>query len=763
MGNINLLKEAEATDEIRHSLAAFGSDVLLTKFPSCIDGLKDIIRRIVWFMREYKEPKDLNKVIGDVGEMHVSGDSSIYGAIIRLGQDFMVGHPIVEIHGKSGQYYSPGDAAAPRYLQAQLSEFSKDIFFNGVNLKTLPMVPTKNFGSMEPKYLIPRLPTALFLGNLTVGFGFKSHIPMIDFKDVCDLVLIFSEFYAKGGIGFPKHSRIAKYAVPSFPIANLIRNRDELIEHYSVGDYTCPIIIDGTVDMAGNAIVLRTVPYGIDFGTVTRALRDSLTDQKHWLWNHIATVNQYSADVAEVSIPLKRGQNPFEVLEKLKPLIRFSNRWHPIYSYMKDGKALTLNPPMLIYLWYKERALSIAGSLRYRQTELVNTKMLLEAMLIISDYSDEVIQIIKSSETEEDAVKNLYQRFRDGDKGLTWRQAKIVASQKISILAKANKRQIIADLEQTENDIKVVLSDIGNVSKAIYNDASYLKKKYGSTKKSTLSNDFIGCVVFEGLGRMQYTNRQEMLEILSTKGWGTTKRRVMAYRDDSTYWTRKHGGNVIPMETSKESPCQDIIEIRYSNCPYTLSIDRNNWTACVVDKPVVQLLRKSEKTTLCPVTETFYAMWRDGTITKENIKDFSMRKTVSKGSKSDIMFALPEFVTDMIVCTMNKEELNVIRMDSILYEQNGAFRFGKLTTLPIGMTEFIGFVPMNNSSELICNVPPECLKGLAIEQLSIKNISSLFTKSRHLSINLNRIQKNLPVKLLRTDAKSMMEFSVQPS
>lgn len=722
------VQEKDASSEIRDSLLTFGEDVLQTKFPSYMDGLKDVTRRIIWCAREYRDAKGLGKIIGDIGDIHVSGDSSIYGAVVRLAQSFMVGHPIITIEGKSGKYYDPGAAAAPRYLKAYLSEFSRDIFFNGVNLKTIPMVPTKDFGSMEPRHFIPRLPTALIMGNLTVGFGFKSFIPMIDFEDVCNLVMAFSEFYQKGGIGIPNHRLIARYVVPTFPIQNLIKNREELIQHYNNGNYTKAVSIEGWAEVSGNTIVLRTVPYGTDFGTVTKTIRDLMKDRKHWLWDHLVTINQYSSDVAELSIEVKRGQNPFEVFDLIRSTLRFSTMWHPIYSYMKDGRALSLNPATLTYLWYQERMISIAGGLKYKQADLIYKKMTLEAMLIICEHSDEVINIIKNSEDEEDATNALYKRFEK----LTWKQAKIVAGQRVSILAKSNKRQIESDLEQLDIDLQNTVASFSRIHETIHSDAQFLKKKYRSTRESKFSDEFIGYVQFGNLGIIHFFNEEEMYSILNSKGWPNhVKKSIHLYDPKTPLRCMMKNGKLIPMiELSKEIACEGIVCYPLDKSELTLVIGKDQNT-CIVERSVTGVYGDF---TLCPISKTFYALHRNGAVTEENSSSFSIRKTISKGAKTDLIYGLQNKVSDLVVFHMNTSDINTLRVDRIIRADG----LGSLKTVPTGNMQILGIYPIR-TKEIYLNIPDDCKKNVAMDHLVIRNISAMFGDNKnHHTINLGK-------------------------
>ena len=127
----------DATSEIKQNILAYGEEVLLSKFTNNVDGLKAIGRRILWFTKQHTSKTAMGQLIGDLLVVHTSGDAAIYDSIVRLGQPFMIGHPLVRIFGNYGAYYNPNGAAAARYLSACLSDFARDIFYNGINLNTV--------------------------------------------------------------------------------------------------------------------------------------------------------------------------------------------------------------------------------------------------------------------------------------------------------------------------------------------------------------------------------------------------------------------------------------------------------------------------------------------------------------------------------------------------------------------------------------------------------------------------------------------------
>lgn len=715
---------SDSTSEIKGCLLTYGEDILLTKFPHYIDGLKDVSRRILWFTREQKESRSFLRVMGDIVENHVSGDSSVYGAIIRLGQKFMVGHPLIHIEGKSGSYHSPSDSAAPRYLNMSISEFSRDVFFNGIHPRTIPMMPTKNFGSMEPRYLIPKLPTALILGNLTVGFGFKSTIPMIDFADVCDLVMAFAEYYQNKNTGMPDARKVAHLLIPTFPILNIIKNRDDLLTAYRQGNFDQPVSLEGYANINGSSITLRTVPYGVDFGTTTQRLRELMKDRKHWLWQYITSANQYSSSEAEFTMEVKRGLNPFEVFQKLKAILRFQYSWNPLYSYMKDGRAVTLDPLSLTYLWYQERSISIAGGLKYRQAELVYKKMTLEAILQICEHSDQVINIIKRSETEEEAVTALYKKF----KNLTWKQAKLITQQKLSTLAKANRKQIESDIEQTSEDMENIHLQFGRINETIYQDAQFLKKKYKSTRLSKFSTEYKGCVQFDTSGCTHFFNTQELQELLNNRGWGE---KYVYFFDSHTKRSFIINGQMVsPTEYSKDIACEQVI----------IHPKDNDRKLAILEYDKAMHLAKNTFPKVFGyvwLQRYFRAITRNGQIADASWENIVARKTQRIG-RNDIIYGFDKSIKSPVVFHMNTHDVNTLRIDYIDSD--------KFTTVALG-NEYILAVLDASVDEYLLHIPSACTKNNAMAFLQLKNITALSSK-KHILLNLN---KSIPIGKLNRD------------
>lgn len=742
------IQEKNATDEISNCLTIYGENVLVTQFPSYVDGLKACTRRIVFIVRKYETSKGMNYLIGEIGDWHTSGDASIYGAIIRLAQEFMVGNPIVHIDGNSGEYDNPGSAAAPRYLKGRISEFAKDVYFNGIDLRAIPMTNTKDFMNKEPIYLIPKVPMALVLGNLTVGYGHKSHIPTADFSAICDLTMAFADFYKKNNSDFykcPPAASVAKYFIPALPIPNLVKNREELLAAYSSGNFNVPVDLEGFVIINGNSITLKSVPYGTDFGNVVTRIQNEMCNKNssYKLADYIKTAKQFSADEAEFYIEFKNGQNPFEILDRLKPLLRVENRFHPYYNYVKDNRVVTLNPLMLTYLWYIERHNSVAAGLRYKQGRLANEITKYEAMLIVCDYVDDVISIIRTSKNREAALEALCVRFEE----LTRRQAGIICDLQLTVLTKSSKPDIVRQLEKLRDEMKAVNASFNKIPETIHNEAQWLKRKYGKPIKTRYSDEFIGYVKFSDWGIIQFFDIEDLHSILNTVWSSSVKKTIHIYPPKHSRYLLSNR-RIVPMDNpSRHIACEDVICYPDDHNGYTLVLGKDGSTA-VITRSVMEV---KNNFTLCPISEKFYAIHRNGKITFDKVSDYSIRKTVSTGARTDLIYGLPRKCKDMIVFHMNDTEPNVIRIDRIIIDNEN---LGRLAAILTGNMYIIDIHSMK-TDEIYLNIPVEC-RTRNIDYLLIKNVKNIFKDAcTTYQLNLNK-SSGLSKKLKRSSEVTTM-------
>ena len=722
-----------STDEMVSNSLVYGASVIADKFPNIVDGLKAINKRILWFTRKFEKPKGLTSLLGVVGEAHTGGESSINEAAIRMSQPFKVGNPLIRIDGKNGEYYDPSAAAAPRYLKAMNSDFANDVFLKGVHEKTIPMTPTKDFTNVEPVYLIPKLPMTLVLGNITIGYGFKSFVPMIQFENVCDAVIKYAEHMKTSISTKVNPADYSKLLVPSFPIKNLIKNREELIESYSRGDFSTPIQIDGSVIITGSDIILKAVPYDVDFGDRTSTFRDILAGKKDkekskYYLQYISSAIQLSSEEAEYLFPVKQGKNPFEVWERIKNELKFSETIHPIYNYSTDGKAIEADPLKLLETWYRVRRFSVITGLKYKQSSLLSTERKLKAMLLVCDEMDKVIAIIRRSKDMKDSIDKLFEEF--ADKNLSWKQAEIIAMQPIGTLSRSQRGDLLIELENLKKQQEDNLRQFGRVDDIIIDEVKVLKKRYKTQQITRYSDEFKGYVRYGNLGIIHFFDEQDMIQLLKQK-WNV--RKYIHFYDNKyprRYYVR--GGAMKPMDyPSREVWCEDVLCYPNTKQELTLCVNSEGYTS-IVERAIEGVF---DGWKIFPITKVFYAIHRNGTITVEQSSNITVRKNIAKGAKTDIVYALPNKVQDIIIFHMSSAAPNMLRVDRVLKADNN---LGRLIMTPGGEWQVLGTCSVDKK-EVYLNIPENCTKSMNIHHLKIVNIKKLFEDNNdHHLIEVNK-------------------------
>lgn len=759
---MNKLKGFEAirsqvtTDSITKGLSVYSAEVVASKYPHAIDGLKVVQRRILWYGRDHRELEDMVKMIAGVFELSTSGDSSIYEAILRLSQDFVCNPPLIATEGNVGAYYGGAGAAAARYLESGISAFGYDLFFKNINEGCLPMKDNKVLSSKqsdrEPKYLIPKIPTALLLGNSTIGIGFKALAPMLSLDNICDLVMKYadSQVHGKEAPNFADPKVYGKYCIPSFPIANLVTNRRELLKSYAEGDFNVPIELEGQVELNGDSIVVRRIVYGEPFDNRINRLRESLKDSKSKLYDYIKTANSYSSDDANLTIPLVRGRNPFEALDMLRPILKLRGTMHPHWLYSKDGKLVELPPLDLLTAWYKARYTAISVSLKQDLARLIEQQRELEATLFYLENTKELTRIVQASETSDDIIDKVYHAFNK--RKLSRSQVNVIRHVQLESLAKDGKPRILAALEKNKLNQKETLEKASRIDQLIYNEAQRIKKEYSVKSPTRYADDFKGYVKFGDLGVIQFFDEEDMLNILSSKGWGGVVKTIHLYESKvGDKYIIQHG-QVKPLRyQSREITCEDIAICPPNRTSLTLVINKEGYTS-VVEDDYLQSSYKGYQ--IYPITRKFFAIHKNGAVTEENYTNFVIKKSVGRGTKTDIVYPILDTIQDAVVFHMHNDDKNSLRVDRILYDRT----LGKLV-VPPGEMHILGVYPLKYNKDIYLNIPHECTRGISIEHLVVRgDLHRIFSNGGNSQlINLNKsrdggakITRNSVVKSLYT-------------
>ena len=719
------IKRVSADDAVKTCMMEYQKYLADTKLPHPVDGLKDVTRRAIYVMGTRKEFIKFSQFIAEIMRLHPHGDSSIQSAVERLFRTQDVRIPLIRCDGNTGSYTD--ESGAPRYLEVSSSEFARDLFFNGVHQSTIPMKYTVDYDSIEPLYFIPRLPNALLMGNLTIGLGFKSVIFPLNIDDVCVLVQKYIEHLKKELVPFTGKGQ-EHHFVPDFPDRCFLRNEKEIVESYQNGNFSQKVATDGIFVMGKHHIDLLNAPALIPFDRLYEKLIAIFSQKSSWINEYLKDFKHVGKDKLSTCVRLifKQNVDVWKILPKVKQLVNFTATLSPIYTYETEGKLITLTPPEVIKYWYTARYGSIVNGLNADQNQLLRDQMTISALLLIVDRKDEVIDIVKTAETRDDAIRALSKTF-----DITLSQATAISRAPIDKLVKSSKEELYKQREENAQKIVDVNNQFTRVPDIIYNDAAYFRKKYKRDRRTVIPH-FTGYIHIGKHGIHQFATEGEMFTILNE--FSGTPMTIHQYRylpgrkmvvaknkvEEFHRWS-------IPQQTVG----QGILELGLpDNRLNTLS-----WVGDTVSYTKGVVIPKDE-TVVQYVTDNFVGIMYNGTIQQCNINDFSERKTISSGAKSDLIYAIPHGVDpeSAIVVYMSTSPgyVNTLFMTKIY--NNERSEFNKLLTTPPHGLIILDVVDVDNTGVII-NLPKQYL-NVSLDYVYLTDMSKYIGNDPTVSINL---------------------------
>lgn len=640
------------------NLSSYAKYVIEHMLPDRIDGLKKGNRRGLFVLNAITNMRDRTtqsvSAVGDVSKYHPHGDASIYDALVRMAQPFHFNPPLVNLEGNVGSYTGDNPASA-RYTELGLKDFALDLFFKGIDIEAIPARTAVDLKSREPSYLIPAIPTTLLHGANAIGYGVGAKTPSRNLADICDLTIAFCKHKEKNGVKPFNMKAHADKLLPDFPINNVLLDAPGLLEAYRHGDFNAPIAIEGTVTLEHGAIIVHSLPYGKAFD-VERKIQDAIRAKEKiaggWFEKNLKDVFNFGG----IKITLQRGVNVFDAWERVKPYIKFYDAMHPRPNYTdEDGYLYTFDPRTLLELWYKERSDLVAATKRRTIRELYKRLRIVQAYLIVCRSTNEVIQIIKDNDAS-NAAKALSERFAE----LTQFQADHLASARLTLLSRNSEADLKAEEESLKTKITATAASLESIASEIAQTAADLKKKYPVERMTRIPN-YIGYVSVDH-GCIQFEHVDEITEILGRFPKSVVS--VHMYDGPNIIQVDKNGKalkGAIPKYTTG-----DIYGLLFDGpSGYTVNFN-DDGTACCI-KGIVYGTRAQG---FCYTTPKSIAINKDGSVETINVPEaISLRKTVSKGARTNIIHVYPYTDKSHFVVVMNDKEPNTFIVQRVSHER----------------------------------------------------------------------------------------------
>ena len=544
--NIGKLTPLNIEDELKKSFISYAMAVIVTRaLPDVRDGLKPVHRRILYSMNEMgitpdKPFRKSARIVGDVlGKYHPHGDSSVYDAMVRLAQDFSIRYTLIEGQGNFGSVDGDG-AAAMRYTEARLSKLSMEMV-RDIEKETVDFYPNFDETLMQPAVMPSRFPNLLVNGSSGIAVGMATNIPPHNLGEVIDACVHYIDHpdctvddlmqFVKG---------------PDFPTGGVILGKRGIYDAYHEGRGRIIVRAKSEIEEMSQGrqrIVVTEIPYMVNKAKLIEKIAEMVHEKTV---EGISDIRDESdREGMRIVIELKRDVNANVVLNTLYKHTQLQDTFGAIMLALVDGTPKILSLRQMIHHYIEHQEDVIRRRTQYDLNKAEARSHILEGLIIALDNIDEVIALIRASQTTQEAREGLMSRF-----GLSERQAQAILDMRLQRLTGLERDKIEAEYAELQKLIayyKEVLANESMVLGIIKDEITEIKRKYADERRTEIS-------ALEGeIDMLDLIAEEDMVVTLTHYGY--VKRLPKA-----TYRAQKRGGKGIVGTTTRE---EDFVEQMY--------------------------------------------------------------------------------------------------------------------------------------------------------------------------------------------------------
>ncbi len=484
--DIERIRPINLENEMKTSFISYAMAVIISRaLPDVRDGLKPVHRRILYAMHELgvtpdKPYRKCARIVGDVlGKYHPHGDSSVYGALVRLAQDFATRYPLVDGQGNFGSVDGDG-AAAMRYTEARMSKLNLQMLAD-IDKETVDFVPNFDETLMQPTVMPARYPNLLVNGSSGIAVGMATNIPPHNLGECIDGVVKLIE-----NPDVTNQELMEVIKGPDFPTGGLILGRRGIYDTYTTGRGRIVVRAKTDIEPMPNnrqRIVVTEIPYMVNKAALITKIAELVHEKK---LEGISDIRDESDRVGmRIVIELKRDVNAAVVLNFLYKHTQMQEAFGAIMLALVDGepKVLTLKEMLYHYLQHQKEV--ITRRTRYDLDKAEARAHILEGLLIALDNIDEIVKIIRSSANTAEAKIQLMERF-----GLSDKQAQAILDMRLARLTGLERERLqeeYAELLKTIAYLRAVLADEKLVLGIIRDEMLVIKEKHADERRTQLT------------------------------------------------------------------------------------------------------------------------------------------------------------------------------------------------------------------------------------------------------------------------------------
>ena len=460
--------------------------------PDVRDGLKPVQRRVLYSMIELNNGPDkphrkCARIVGDtMGKYHPHGDSSIYGALVNMAQEWSTRYPLVDGHGNFGSVDGDG-AAAMRYTEARLSKISMEMLAD-INKDTVDFIPNFDETEKEPTVLPSRFPNLLVYGTTGIAVGMATNIPPHNLREVISAVVKIIDNRIEEDRETTMEEILDIVKGPDFPTGATILGKAGIDEAYRTGRGKIRVRAVSDIETLPNGksrIIVTELPYLVNKARLIEKIADLVKEKR--VEGITDLRDESDRQGMRIVIELRRDVNANVVLNQLLKHTQLQDTFGVIMLALVNNEPKILNLLDMLKYYLKHQEEVVTRRTRYDLNKAEERAHILEGLLIALDHIDEVIRIIRGSDNVQSAKLQLIERF-----GLSDAQAQAIVDMRLRALTGLEREKLeneYQELMEKISELKAILADEKKLLGVIKEEITVISGKYGDDRKTSIGFD----------------------------------------------------------------------------------------------------------------------------------------------------------------------------------------------------------------------------------------------------------------------------------
>lgn len=486
------IKEVDLQKTMERSYIDYAMSVIASRaLPDVRDGLKPVQRRVLYSMIELNNGPDkphrkCARIVGDtMGKYHPHGDSSIYGALVNMAQEWSMRYQLVDGHGNFGSIDGDG-AAAMRYTEARLSKISMEML-SDINKDTVDFQPNFDESEKEPSVLPARFPNLLVNGTTGIAVGMTTNIPPHNLREVIDGVIrIINNRIEERETTIDELMKIVKG--PDFPTGATILGRRGIEESYRTGRGKIRIRAVTDIEPMANGksrIVVTEIPFLVNKARLIEKIAELVKEKR--VDGIVDIRDESDRSGMRIVIELRRDANANVILNQLYKHTQLQDTFGVIMLALVNNQPQVLNLLQMLQLYIKHQEDVVRRRTIYELNKAEERAHILQGLLIALDHIDEVIRIIRASANTAEAKQKLMQAFDLSDA-----QSQAIVDMRLRALTGLEREKLEKEYEELMKrigELKAILADNHKLLGVIRDEITVIRDKFGDDRRTAIGID----------------------------------------------------------------------------------------------------------------------------------------------------------------------------------------------------------------------------------------------------------------------------------